>query len=356
MSDSENSLHNTAKTQSPLQEILPSPAWRRVLRSMTLEPLEIVITNFLYRLSHSSKPWIRKPLTRFMLRRFKIDMSEALQPDPEQYARFSDLFIRRLRAGVRPVDAREDIVVSSVDGCISQVGLIEADGTIVEVNEKKSNTKKIFIKGIRYSLLDLLGGMETMAARYLGGAYNNTYLAPHNYHRMHMPFEGSLQRILRIPGRLRSVSQVVQLDSPEPVMTTNERVVLEFKDPEGKNFALVFVGAVGVSGIACPWMDFRHRRHYGSRRQAKKQGLELYEVEAGCLLCKTSSIKKIGKIIEEACVGEDAFFRRKGEEVGVFEMGSTVVVLFGPEFGVKWLPSVLRGAEVKMGEAVGTAS
>lgn len=335
------------------REILPSPRWRRALRRVALDPFEIGITNLLYRLSHSDKPWIYRPLTRMMLRRFKIDMREALDSDPRGYARFSELFTRQLRPGLRPIDPRENAIVSSVDGCISQVGSIEKDGSIVEIREGSRAGARLLVKGIRYQLLDLLGGLEPVAARYLEGAYNNTYLAPYHYHRMHMPMEGRLLRIARVSGRLRSVSQVVQLDAPEPVMTTNERVILEFQGLGGHCFCLVFVGAVGVSGIATRWVDFRHPRDYWFRRKSEQRGLEIYEVEAGRLLDKGSVPKRVGRICEEACRGQDSFLLKKGDEVGIFEMGSTVVSLFSPEMGVKWLPNAVRGREVKMGEAVG---
>ncbi|MCP5467740.1 MAG: phosphatidylserine decarboxylase [Deltaproteobacteria bacterium] len=394
--------------QEGYQEPLPSPLSKRLLRRFVIDPLEVAITNFLDRSARSQRKWYKNLFSKILIDAFKPDLEESADfAGPDGYKRapsWGDIFIRKLKEGARPIDAlpngsprpggpRPDTIVSQVDGRFAQIGEIGPEGQIIEVQDGTEVPlppygngpwalfrgaldalkikigygnlttvpgpngelvpAKILVKGISYSALDLVAGFENLAQRFYGGVFNNTYLAPHNYHRMHMPIAGELVRIIREPGRLRSVGLTVQLDSPEPVMTTNERVILEFKTPDGHPFVMVFVAAVGVSGVTTPFVDFHHSRRYWSRRSAAKQIREIYEVQEGKLIQTEGNTGGVGRLNLKRLNSQNPFWLDIGEEVGIFHMGSTVVTLFPPEMGVRFNPEIAqRGNAVRMGEPV----
>ncbi len=223
-------------------------------------------------------------LIRFFIRRYGVDLSEAEYSEPEDYADFNAFFTRRLRTGARPLPEDRQLIVSPVDGAISQLGAIEQD--------------QIFqAKGHQFSSQALLAGTAEQAARYDNGQFVTIYLAPRDYHRIHMPLSGSLRSMRYVPGRLFSVNPVTAAAVPG-LFARNERLVCEF-DTELGSMAVILVGAMIVAGIETVWSG-----PVCPGPAAGKQYEKQYTNGAG-------SVKL-----------------ERGEELGLFKTGSTVILLF----------------------------
>jgi phosphatidylserine decarboxylase len=248
---------------------------------------------------------VRNPLVKLFLRGYRPDLGEAAQPDPAAYASFNALFTRALKAGARPLAGDEATLTSPVDGRISDIGTSGAARTIRA-------------KGHEYTLEALLAGDSVRAQRLAGGPCMTIYLAPFNYHRIHMPFAGRLVAADYVPGRLFSVNDVTAQHVPG-LFARNERLVLHFESAQGP-WALVFVGALFVGSMGTVWHGEVIARP-GSRPVALPLPPE----------------------------GERTLAR--GAEVGRFNMGSTVVLLL-PRTGAAW-GGVQEGHPVRMGEALG---
>jgi phosphatidylserine decarboxylase len=238
-------------------------------------------------------------------RRYRVDMTEAAEPDMRAYASFNDFFTRALRDGARPLAAGG--LVCPVDGAISECG--DIDGS------------QIFqAKGHCYSTLALLGGDAGLAARFESGSFATLYLSPRDYHRIHMPCAGRLLRMIHVPGRLFSVNPAMTRGIPE-LFARNERVVCVF-DSETGPFALVLVGAAIVGSVATTWHGVVMPPHGGQAR--------IWHYEDGGIMLA------------------------RGAEMGRFLLGSTVVALFAHP-GVRFAPGWATGKPVRMGEAMGRA-
>src|SRR5262245_43423685 len=153
------------------------------------------------------------------MNRYRVDLAEAAQPDAGRYDSFNDFFTRRLRAGARPPDADPAAALCPADGTLSQCGRVEGD-TLLQA------------KGIGYSAAALLGGDAALAAEFAGGGFATVYLAPHNYHRVHMPLAGTLRRARFVPGDLFSVNESTAASVPN-LFTRNERIACVFR-PGGR--------------------------------------------------------------------------------------------------------------------------
>ncbi|AVS72503.1 phosphatidylserine decarboxylase [Paracidovorax avenae] len=241
---------------------------------------------------------------RRFVARYKVDMSEAENPDIASYATFNDFFTRALRAGARPI--ADAPAVCPVDGAVSQFGRIDRD--------------QIFqAKGHRYSTTALLGGDAQEAARFSDGSFATIYLSPRDYHRIHMPCDGRLRRMIYVPGSLFSVNPLTARGVPG-LFARNERVVCLFDTPLG-SMALVLVGATIVGSMATVW--------HGTVNPPRTAGLRQWTYEDG-----------------------PEVLLRKGEEMGRFMLGSTVVLLFEPgalRFAGTWEPA----RAVRLGEPMG---
>ncbi len=176
---------------------------------------------------------------RSFLRLYPINLAEAEHPDPAHYESFNAFFTRALRPGARPVDPDPAAIVSPVDGTVSQAGVIERDMLLQA-------------KGIRYSLADLLGGDDELAQRFQDGIFATIYLAPYDYHRIHMPMSGTLTRARFVPGDLFSVNAVTASQVPG-LFARNERVVCVFDTAAGP-MAVVLVGALFVGSMSLSWL------------------------------------------------------------------------------------------------------
>jgi phosphatidylserine decarboxylase len=247
-------------------------------------------------------------VTQWMIRRFvakyKVDMREAADPRIESYATFNDFFTRPLRDGARPLAAAP--FVCPVDAAISQFGPIERD--------------QIFqAKGHSYSTRALVGGDQVLAHKFDHGHFATLYLAPKDYHRIHMPCEGRLKRMIYIPGDLFSVNPVTARHVPS-LFARNERVVCEFETAYGP-MVMVLVGATIVGSMATVWHGVINPPRTREPREWR------YDNEQVVLA--------------------------KGAEMGRFLLGSTVILLFPQNvltFTPDWAPT--RG--VRLGEAMAT--
>ena len=251
--------------------------------------------------ANSRAPWTRGIIPWF-IRRYGVDMTEAADPDPAHYACFNDFFTRALRDGVRPLATAP--FVSPVDGAVIRCGTI-AGGQILQV------------KGHRYSARALVGGDATLAAPFEDGEAISVYLSPKDYHRIHMPCDGRLLRMIHVPGDLFSVNPTTVLGVPG-LFARNERVVCLFESAFGP-FVLTLVGATIVGSMATVW-----------------HGL-VNETRSG--------------VLREWRYDDQNITLKRGDEMGRFLLGSTVVMLFPPNVLCP-LPDWTPGRAVRMGEAM----
>jgi len=240
------------------------------------------------------------------IEKYGVDMSEAAQPDPAHYGSFNEFFTRALKDGARPISNAD--LVCPVDGAVSQFGAIERD--------------QIFqAKGHHYSTTALVGGDAALAAEYENGHFATIYLSPKDYHRIHMPCDGTLRRMIHVPGDLFSVNPLTARGVPG-LFARNERVVCVFDSANG-SFVLTLVGATIVGSMATAWHGVVNPPRPGLIREWDYRG-------------KHIALKK-------------------GAEMGRFLLGSTVVLLFprGPlVFNPAWTPA----RPVRLGEAMGDLS
>ncbi len=243
-------------------------------------------------------------LIRWFVRTYGVAMHEAAYPDIASYKSFNDFFTRPLKSGARPI-ADADFV-SPVDGAISQFGAID-DYHIVQA------------KGHRFTVAALLGGDAALAAQFRHGSFANLYLSPKDYHRLHMPCDGTLQRMIYVPGTLFSVNPVTARGVPN-LFARNERVVCLFQSAEHGPFAMVLVGATIVGSIATLW--------HGVVNPERTDTPSEWTYADGNVVLK------------------------QGEEMGRFLLGSTIVMLFrqgAVAFNEDWAPE----RSVRLGERMG---
>ncbi|MCL4316460.1 MAG: archaetidylserine decarboxylase [Gammaproteobacteria bacterium] len=242
---------------------------------------------------------------RWFIRRYGVDMSVAAQPDPRAYENFNSFFTRALKPDARPVVSGAHDIACPVDGTVSQIGAIQ-DGGIFQA------------KGHTFGLKDLLGGSAMRAAPFQNGQFATLYLSPRDYHRIHMPLSGRLREMVYVPGKLFSVN--VRTTSVVPnLFARNERVIALF-DTEAGPMALVLVGALFVAGIETVWSG--------------------------------AVTPPFGETIRQWNYQNDNIRLERGAEMGRFNMGSTVIVLFGPGRSA-WRPGLRADMTVQMGELMG---
>ena len=248
--------------------------------------------------------WFKNLLIRGFLKLYAVDMTEAAQRDPYAYGSFNEFFTRALKPGVRPIASDASSIASPVDGEVSEAGMIDRDLLLQA-------------KGRRYRLSDLLAGQD-WARRFEGGSFATIYLAPFNYHRVHMPLRGELRETVFVPGRLFSVNALTARRVPG-LFARNERVLTLFDTAYGE-FALVMVGALNVGSMATVWA--------GDITPAAKQ-----------VIAKISGPKLL---------------LERGAELGRFNMGSTVILLFEPN-RLRWNPELCSGRALRLGQPIGVA-
>jgi phosphatidylserine decarboxylase len=266
------------------------------------------LSQLVHRLARSRVPVVKNALIDNFLVRYRPDMSDAEQSDARQFESFNAFFTRALRSGARPLDPDPAALVSPVDGTVSQVGRLDGSW-LVQAKEHA------------YTLESLLAADESHAARFRGGAFTTLYLAPFNYHRVHMPLAGTLRAAWYVPGQLFSVNATTAASVPG-LFARNERVVCVFEDGT-TSFALVLVGALFVGSMETVWHG-----EVTPRSPRRPAALPLDAARASLSL-------------------------PKGAEMARFNMGSTVILLLPPGRS-EWLPALAPGKSVRMGETLGS--
>ena len=286
---------------------MPKPAKPRLLDRVSTGLLYLLPQHLLaagmYRLTRSTQPWLKQQLIVRISRRYGIDMSDAAQQDPSSYPSFNALFTRALQPGSRPI--AEGMLVSPADGRVSQIGAIRGDALLQA-------------KGHDYDLLALLAGDRQRTAAFRDGVFATVYLSPRDYHRVHIPFAGTLESMVFVPGDLFSVNEATTQLVPG-LFARNERVICHFSSVLGP-MTVILVGAIFVGSIETVW----HGEVHAQRGQPTKW---VYR-------------------------GDRRLRFDAGAEIGRFNMGSTVIMLLPPG-SAAWADALGPGSPLKMGQAIG---
>ena len=245
-----------------------------------------------------------KPMISWFVKKYGVNMDDAEESEIGYYQTFNEFFTRSLKPDIRPVVPGDNTLACPCDGKISQSGAIQA-GAIMQA------------KGRAYSVLELLGGDKAMAAEFADGCFSTIYLAPHDYHRLHMPLDAKMLRMIHVPGRLFSVADWTVQEIPR-LFARNERLACYFETASGP-MVMVLVGAINVSAIETVW-----------------SGLV---------------VPPRARKISEYDYSHTSKTINKGDEMGRFNMGSTVILLTTNK--VEWLPHIQAGYAVKMGQLIG---
>ena len=263
-----------------------------------------------YALMHSKWFPFRDQFMSFMIKRHHIKVDEALEPDYTDrkiHPVINSFFVRALKPELRPIAADANAICSPADGTISQIADIDAD-------------RIIQAKGHTYSLQELVGGSEQHAASFKDGQFTTIYLSPSDYHRIHIPISGKLTEMIHVPGKLLSVAPFL-IEAVPSLFARNERVISLFDTDIGP-MAVIMVGAINVGSIETVWAG-QITPPYGRRGQVTTTHYNDRDITLN-----------------------------KGDELGRFNMGSTVIVLFGKD-KTRWLENLKATDKVKMGEQLG---
>ncbi|MCH9027531.1 MAG: phosphatidylserine decarboxylase [Proteobacteria bacterium] len=266
-----------------------------------------LISSLVFRLTRLRLRWFKNLCIRAFCRLYPIRMDEALKPKISDYASFNEFFTRELRPGVRSLGGPAARILCPVDGTVSQAGQIDGQ-------------RVLQAKGRSYTLAALLGDAE-LAAVFDGGSFATVYLAPCNYHRVHMPIDGTLLSMRYLPGKFFSVNPST-VSGVDGLFARNERIVCEFATAVGR-LVQILVGAFNVGSMATVWagdVTPRKERRIDYRR---------YDDERVRLA--------------------------RGAEMGRFNMGSTVIVLFARD-AVRLDPAMAPGQAVELGQTLALAS
>jgi len=259
----------------------------------------------MHSLTRCQTVWFKNAFIRFITAKYKVNINEAAQTDLVNFNSFNAFFTRQLREGTRPLAEGDSVIASPVDGAISQIGAIE-QGQIVQA------------KGREYSVVELLGGDDGLAKQFEQGQFTTIYLSPKDYHRIHMPLTGRLKQMTYIPGKLFSVNPRTARTVPS-LFARNERVVTVFDTEQGP-MVLVLVGAIFVGSMETVWS--------GQITPPYSKEIKQWSYE-----------------------GDEAISLQKGQEMGRFNMGSTVVMLL-PKQAVKFKDDLVAEVSVMMGQAM----
>ena len=261
-----------------------------------------LISRLVYYITRLRGPMVQ-PMIDYYIKKFDVDMTEAAYENTRLYTTFNEFFTRPLKQKARPIVQTKNTLICPADGAISEAGSIQQ--------------RQIFqAKGHFYTTTELLGGDASMSALFENGRFATIYLAPKNYHRVHMPTHGLLKKMIHVPGRLFSVAPWTVRSIPG-LFTGNERVACLFATEAGP-IAMVLVGAINVAAIETVW--------------------------AGLITPPK------GKKISDFDYSHTRKIFAKGDEMGRFNMGSTVILLAANN--VEWLENMRAGQVVKMGELI----
>ncbi|WP_168893025.1 archaetidylserine decarboxylase [Enterobacteriaceae endosymbiont of Donacia marginata] len=276
-----------------IQNLLPKLLITKFFSYISKKKLSIITTFFIF----------------LFIKIYKINMKETKYPNIFYYKTFNKFFIRKLNMNNRPIDNNKHHIIQNTDGIINQLGIIKKN--------------KLFqFKGCEYSLYDLLGQNNNINKIFTNGYFINIYLSPKNYHRIHMSYNGFLLKMIYIPGKLFPVNNIFS-ENLCNLFILNERVIFLFKTSFGF-MVKILIGAQIVGNIYNSWSGLV----ISSRRNKIKTWNWPY-------------IKNFYK--------KDSIFLKKGEEMGYFNLGSTVITLFPPKT-IKFNPVLKKGLNIKIGE------
>jgi len=263
------------------------------------------LSQMMSKLTHCENKAFKNLFIKQIIRHYGVNMDEALEQDINAYNSFNHFFTRELKPGVRTFCNESNAIICPADGAVSQAGDI-TDGKIFQA------------KGKSFTATELLGGDAARAEPFNNGVFTTIYLSPKDYHRLHMPLTGTLREMVHIPGRLFSVNAATTNSVPG-LFARNERVAAIF-DTEIGSMALVLVGAIFVSSVETVWHGVVTPPSITSVRNWQ--------------------------------YGDDAPTLKIGEEMGRFNMGSTIIVLFGKD-KAQWDAGFKAERTVKLGELIG---
>ena len=263
------------------------------------------LSKIMWKLTRCEYKWLLKLVLPLFIRQFKVNMAEAKNSDWKSYTSFNNFFTRELKEDAREIISDKSTIASPVDGAISQLGKIH-DDLIFQA------------KGHAYSLTQLLGDRKDLGEAFKGGKFNTIYLSPKDYHRIHMPIDGILKEMIHVPGDLFSVNPTTVENVPA-LFARNERVICLF-DTDAGPMAMILVGAIFVGSIETVWHG-----------------------EVTPPTCKD---------IRDWKYDEKELSYIKGQEMGRFNMGSTVILLHA-EDKMDWDKELKTEQAVRLGEAIG---
>tara|TARA_R110002096_G_scaffold268308_13_gene462083 strand:+ start:146 stop:997 length:852 start_codon:yes stop_codon:yes gene_type:complete len=262
------------------------------------------LSALMHKLARCKTPWFKNFVIKQFIQFFDVNMSEATEPDPQAYESFNAFFTRSLRDDARKLERAKATLACPVDGTISQIGAIE-------------NSQLFQAKGKHFNLAALLGS-ETMASEFEDGSFTTIYLSPKDYHRIHFPVRGTLKKMVHVPGDLFSVNPTT-VNAIDELFARNERVVAFFDTPAGP-MAMVMVGAIFVSSIETVW--------HGEVTPPRHNQIRSWNYNDKTLTYK------------------------KNDEMARFNMGSTIVLLYGKD-KIAWAEELAAGQAVQRGQVLG---
>lgn len=263
-----------------------------------------LISTLVGKIADSNQAWLKNGLIKWFIKHYQVDMSEALIENPEEYSTFNSFFIRQLKPEARPIDLSPTNIISPVDGIVSQTGQIRCK-------------QLLQAKNFYFDLESLLGQEKNVSKTFIDGSFATLYLAPKDYHRVHMPITGELKKTIYIPGKLFSVNRMTSEIIPN-VYSRNERLISLFETEIGE-VAIILVGALIVGSICTSW----------SKEPIKNDKKEVHQ------------FSNKNRLI-------------KGEELGYFKMGSTVILLF-EQNRISW-STLESGTSIKLGQVLAQIS
>ncbi len=264
------------------------------------------LSSIMYKITRIEIKWFKNFFITKFIALYNVDMNQAQNENAEDFKCFNEFFTRPLKPTARPVAEGDKTIISPVDGTVSEVGKIR-NGQIFQA------------KGKTYSLETLVGGSPERAQFYKDGHFATLYLSPRDYHRIHMPISGRIREMLHVPGRLFSVSPSTAR-SVNGLFARNERVVAGFSTEAGP-MAVILVGAIFVSSMETVWA--------GTITPPRGKNLRQWSYDT-----------------------QDPISFERAEEMGRFNMGSTVILLFS-ENSVQWNDDLMCGKKVQFGEKIG---
>lgn len=265
-----------------------------------------LLSNMMGKVGDCRWPWLKDNFIAWFIKLYQVDLTEAVESNAKNFNSFNDFFTRALKSSARPIVTENNAIACPVDGFVSQVGQIN-NGQLIQAKNKS------------FTLSQLLGQNQEYASLFEHGQFATLYLAPKNYHRIHIPLSGQLKSMLYVPGKLFSVNPLTA-ENVDGLFARNERLITLFDTGIGP-MAVIFVGAMIVASIETVWAGVITPPH--------------------------------GKTMKYWDYSQQMIKYERGDEIGRFKMGSTVIVLF-PKNSMTFAQHLQPQQAVKMGELLGS--